>query len=347
MAELDRWLLEHLRCPRDRNRLQIDGRFLTCADGHRYPVVLGVPVMLINEDTATIDIGPVSLSEASKPHAEDDPFHLATLSLSDQERNGIAALARQPGPIDPVVAYLIAATNGLMYRHLIGTLTRYPIPDLPMPEGSGRRLLDVGCSWGRWTIAAAAHGYDAVGIDPSLGAVLAARRVARQLDRSVRYVVADARRLPFADGSFDAVYSYSVLQHFSHPDAARAIGEIGRVLVADGVAKVQLPTRYGIRCLYHQLRRGFRPARGFEVRYWSWRQLRQAFAAAVGPATFQVDGYFGIGLQASDAAMMPPRLATILRVSEMMKRISRVVTPLRRVADSVFVEAVRRSPAGQ
>ena len=39
----------------------------------------------------------------------------------------------------------------------------------------GTRLLDIGCSWGRWSLAAAARGYDAVGIDPSLGAIMAAR----------------------------------------------------------------------------------------------------------------------------------------------------------------------------
>src|SRR6187402_1499218 len=73
-----------------------------------------------------------------------------------------ALAARQPA-IDPVVAFLVAATNGLLYRHLIGQLTSYPIPDLALPPGNGRPLLDVGCSWGRWTMAAAARGYDAIG----------------------------------------------------------------------------------------------------------------------------------------------------------------------------------------
>lgn len=338
---IDPWYIEHLVCPRDQQSLSSDCDALVCGAGHRYPVVEGVPVMLIAEVAPTIEIAPASLSEAERRVGGADPFYLSTLSLSDDERDGIRELARRPSAIDPVVTYLVAATNGLMYRHLIGALRAYPIPRLPMPEGAGRRLLDVGCSWGRWTLAANVRGYEAVGIDPSLGAVLAARRVAAALNRPARYVVGDARHLPFPGGSFGAVYSYSVLQHFSYEDASQAIGEIGRVLQPDGLAKVQMPTRYGVRCLYHQMRRGFREARGFEVRYWTWPQLRRVFTKAIGPASFEVDGFLGIGLQSSDASLMPPRLAAVLRVSEVLKRFSRVFAPLRRVADSVFVEATR------
>jgi SAM-dependent methyltransferase len=47
----------------------------------------------------------------------------------------------------------------------------------------------------------------------------------------------DARRLEFADESFDVVYSLSSLEHFGGPaDVARAAAEIGRVLRPGGVA---------------------------------------------------------------------------------------------------------------
>lgn len=338
---IDSWYTTHLACPRDLGALSFEAGALVCAAGHRYPVIDGVPVMLIDDVAPTIEIAPASVAAATQPQAERDHWYLSTLSLSDEERRGIVDLARQPSGIDPVVAYLVAATNGLMYRHLIGSLAEYPIPDLPMPLGNGGLLLDVGCSWGRWTIAASRRGYTAVGIDPSLGAVMAARRVAAQLRCPARFVVADARYLPFPPARFDAAYSYSVLQHFSYDDAARAVREIGRVLVPSGVAKVQMPTRYGVRCLYHQGRRGFREARNFEVRYWTRPQLRRLFTAAIGPARIEVDGYFGIGLQPSDAHLMSPPAAMVLRASERLKRLSDIVTPLRRLADSVFVQAVR------
>ena len=341
---IDPWYLQHLACPRDRSPLSPEDTSLVCRQGHRYPVVDGVPVMLLAEAPETIGVAAASLAAAAEP----DPagLYVETLSLSDDERRGILAMSRAGSAIDPVVAYLIAATNGLMYRHLIGALDRYPIPLLPMSPGAGRLLLDVGCSWGRWTLAAGERGYEAVGIDPSLGAVLAARRVAASLGRPIHYVVGDARYLPFAGKQFDAAYSYSVIQHLSPPDAGASVTEIGRVLRPGGVVRVQMPTRYGLRCLYHQARRRFRTARDFEVRYWTWPQLRRMFTAAVGPTRIEVEGFLGIGLRATDAALMTPGLAAVLRTSEFLKSASAVIPPLARLADSVFVEATKAEETG-
>jgi len=335
---IDAWWLEHLVCPRDQRRLAQSGDYLECGE-HRYPIVQGVPVMLLDDVPHTLAIAGRSIQAASGDRTSS--LFLDTLSLSDEEKQGIVALAASGGPIDPVVAHLVAATNGLMYKHLIGRLDRYPIPHLPLPAGAGRRLLDIGCSWGRWTVAASQAGYEAIGIDPSLGAVLAARRAAAQMGVSSRYLVGDARHLPFAAGSFDAAYSYSVIQHFSRADAGRSVAEIGRVLRAGGVAKVQMPTRFGLRCLYHQARRGFREGRGFEVRYWTGGELNRVFTAAIGPTRLAADCYFGIGLQAADAAILTPPLRRVLRASEWMKARSLRWPALVRVADSVFAESVK------
>lgn len=343
--ELDPWYLSNLVCPRDRTALTQSDGTLVCEKDHRYPIVDGIPVMLVAEAPETIGIAAASLAAASR--ADATGLHVDTLSLSDDERRGILELQRSGSAIDPVVAYLVAATNGMMYRHLIGTLSRYPIPEIPMPDGKGQRLLDIGCSWGRWTLAAAARGYDAVGIDPSLGAVLGAKRVAAALGRKTRFVVGDARHLPFTGGSFDAAYSYSVIQHLSYADAAKAVREIGRVVRPSGLVRVQMPTRYGLRCMYHQARRRFRDATGFEVRYWTWPQLRALFTAAIGDTRLEVDGFFGIGLQPVDRPLMTPALRMVLGASESLKAASRVFPLLKRGADSVFVEAVRTASATQ
>ena len=232
-----------------------------------------------------------------------------------------------------------------MYRLLVGDLAEYPIPAIPLPAGNGRTLLDVGCSWGRWSIAASAKGYQVVGIDPSLGAVMAAHRVARQLGLANRYVVGDARHLPFRSRSIDTAYSYSVLQHFSRDDAVRSLAEVGRILKPGGVAKIQMPTRFGLRCLYHQTRRAFREGRGFEVRYWSLPELRHLFTRCVGHTRFEVDCYFGIGLQSSDEHLMTPSLRLVMRASEGLKTASRHLRRLGWGADSVFAESVKATGA--
>lgn len=340
---IDPWFLRSLVCPIDKNALRLAGNDLVCDTGHRYRVVDGVPVMLVAGPSQTIELADASLGRAMADKRDEraPELYLESLGISEAEKTELLQLPRNGGAIDPVVAFLVAATNGLLYRHLIGALDRYPIPELPLPDGHGRRLLDVGCSWGRWSLAAVGRGYDVVGIDPSLGAVMAARRVARQLGVAARYLVGDARYLPFAGAAFDVVYSYSVVQHFSEADAKRSAAEIGRVLRAGGVAKVQMPTRYGIRCLYHQARRGFRAARRFEVRYRTLPQLRRLFGHAVGPARFEADCYFGIGLQASDAPLMNRPMRAVIATSETIRRASRRVPALTWAADSVFVEATK------
>lgn len=339
---VDQWFLENLVCPIDKQPLCLHDNLLTCAANHSYPVVDGVPVMLVPEVRQTMDTAAASLARARSTMIDrraPDLF-LESLGISEEEKQGVLALAKRGTTIDPVVAHLVAATNGLMYRHLIGALEHYPLPAMPLSPGQGRSLLDVGCSWGRWTLAAHKSGYEAVGIDPSLGAVMAARRVARQLGAAVRHLVGDARHLPFAAGRFDCVYSYSVLQHLSRADAAASVAEIGRVLTKGGIAKVQMPTRFGLRCLYHQARRGFRDGRNFEVRYWSLPALRRLFGA-VGLSRVEADCYFGIGLQQADAHLMTPRLKRVLAMSEWLKSASQRFPPLVWAADSVFVEAAR------
>jgi SAM-dependent methyltransferase len=147
--------------------------------------------------------------------------------------------------------------------------------------------------------------------------------------------------MPFADGSFDVVYSYSVIQHFSRAHARRAICEMGRVLRPGGIAFVQMAHWLGLRSLYHLARRWPRPPRGFEVRYWTVSQLRQVFTSCIGPAALDVDGFFGLGIQEGDVSYLPLKYRLIVQTSARLRRASRRVTPLLYAADSLFVLACK------
>jgi SAM-dependent methyltransferase/uncharacterized protein YbaR (Trm112 family) len=323
MTLLDPWFIGRLACPWDRTALDTRDGGLACPScARRFPVVDGIPVLLRDD--------------VNHPHE-------ATLESIAQSRAG--ALPEEPplapGEIDPRVQRDIAATGGFFYRPLIGKLSSYPIPEIRLPAGAGKVLLDVGCNWGRWTIAAARRGYTAVGLDPQLNSVRAARRVARQLGVDARFVVADARYVPFVDATFDTVFSYSVLQHLPKQDVAAALADIRRVLRPGGVTLVQMPNVFGVRCLYHQARRGFRTARQFEVRYWTPGELRRRFSQLVGPATVSVDGYFSLNPQPAEAHLLPRRFRALVQVSEALRKASRVVRPLLWAADSLYVQARR------
>ena len=340
---MDHWYLDNLVCPRDHNYLEAVSDKLACAEGHTYPVVDGVPVMLLDDESQTIQAAEKTLQQAAglSDESQMPELYLDSLSLSDVRRKGIIHMARSGScKVDPVVAFMIIATNGNLYRHLLGKLDSYPIPYLRLPPGDGQTFLDVGCNWGRWSIAAARKGYSVVGIDPQLGAVMAARRVSRELGLANKYVVADARYLPFAARSFDKVFSYGVLQHLSKENVETAVSDIARVLKPEGMSLVQMPTPFGVRTLYNQARRRFRAAYGFQVRFWTIPSLKRLFSR-IGKTKITVDCYFGTGIQEADRHLMPARLKAVIFASELLRKASRFARPLVYVADSVYVHSTK------
>lgn len=334
---LDPWFLENLVCPINRRPLTWDSSSseLVSSEDRRYPVVDGVPIMLPIDVIPTLN----GVTASRTRIADGAPWYLDSVFLSDEQKQGILNLAAEGSKIDPVAAYLVAATNGLGYAHLVGKLEEYPIPSLRLPDGAGKTLLDIGCSWGRWCAAAGRKGYRPVGIDPSLGAVMAAKRVTSALGIDARFIVGDGRHLPLRDGCIDTVFSYSVIQHFSVEDAERTFLRIGRVLRQNGECLVQMPTKFGLRCLFNQARRAFREPRGFEVRYWTLRDLLQAMEENVGPAKVSIDCFLGIGWQPSDAHLMPTTTRIIIGLSEFLRKLGHQLPALRYAADSVYIQA--------
>lgn len=86
----------------------------------------------------------------------------------------------------------------------------------------GERILDLGCGDGQLTARLAATGAIMTGVDASPDMVAAARAVGIAADQ------APAEHLPYADGSFDAVFSNAALHWVRGQDEMMA--EVRRVL---------------------------------------------------------------------------------------------------------------------
>ena len=209
-------------CPRHRIGLHLDGVSWRCSSGCLFPTVDGVPVMLLEEVRQTMDLAAASI-EQCQSSSTDGGLYVDSLGITEEEKRGILNLAAKGSmDVDPVVSFLVGATNGIAYKNQIGRLRDYPIPNLRLPASMGKVFLELGCNWGRWCIAAARKGYTVVRIDPSLGAVMAAKRVARQLGVDGVFIVGDARFLPLKPLAVDCVFSYSALQHLSREDVVLA-----------------------------------------------------------------------------------------------------------------------------
>ncbi|MBE7495686.1 MAG: methyltransferase domain-containing protein [Verrucomicrobiaceae bacterium] len=333
---------ELLACPVDGTPLMREGDAWVSAAGRRYPTVQGIPVLFRPDATDTLSAMAQSRALAAGVDAT-DPWCVDTLGLNEEQKAPLLeALRRGGNAVDPVVAQMIAATCGNLYLGLVGRLPRYPVPNFRLKNGAGRVLVDLGCNWGRWCLAAAQEGFSVIGVDPQIGAVLAARRVARQLGIQAHFICADARHLPLRAGSADVIFSYSVIQHLSRDDVAKVIETANRVMKPGARLFVQMPNVMGPRCFYQWARRGFNDGTGFNVRYWTLGQLREAFGR-IGSTGFEIDCFFGIGLQPSDADLMPLRWRVLLSVSETLRKLEGIVPGLPWLADSVYVDVMKKA----
>jgi len=77
---------------------------------------------------------------------------------------------------------------------------------LPPPE-AGLNMLEIGSGTGHWSDFFAEHGYDVTGVDRSREMVERSR--SKGIPRAT-FHAADAHRLPYADGQFDAAAAVSI-----------------------------------------------------------------------------------------------------------------------------------------
>jgi len=98
-----------------------------------------------------------------------------------------------------------------------------------LPDVAGLDGIDIGCGEGHNTRLLAARGARVVAVDFVSGFVRAA---AMEQPNGIRYAVADALRLPFADGSFDFATAFMSLMDVAGPEGA--LPEVARILRPGG-----------------------------------------------------------------------------------------------------------------
>jgi len=155
---------------------------------------------------------------------------MSTVALSQRRRWDDLALSMPD---------LYPAPSTQYYRRCeIALIRRY------MPELRGKRVLKLDL----WNEAVntrilqwmQSEGAEAYGLD--LSEVTTAR--ARANARHLHLVQADIRRLPFAPGSFDFVYTMGTIEHID--EYQTAVDEVGRVLKPGGLAIVGVPHKWNV-----------------------------------------------------------------------------------------------------
>ncbi len=109
------------------------------------------------------------------------------------------------------------------------------------PEAAGKSVLEIGVGAGSDFLEWCRHAKHATGIDlTEAGIALTRERLALEGVPASRYELrtADAEALPFANDSFDIVYSWGVLHHT--PATERAYREACRVLKPGGIMRTMI-----------------------------------------------------------------------------------------------------------
>lgn len=159
---------------------------------------------------------------------------------------------------------------------------------------AGDRVLDVGSGFGRHVYECARRGAHVVALDYAADEVVETRNTLAAMveageitaDKLIGVLRGDARRLPFADGTFDVVITSEVLEHIQ--DDVAAIAEMFRVLKPGGRFAATVPSwfpevvNWKLSDEYHAPK-----SAGGHVRIYTPTELRAKLRAA----GMQVDGY--------------------------------------------------------
>lgn len=158
------------------------------------------------------------------------------------------------------------------YRVMAPYLARLP---------KGARMLDGGCGLGDWALFFARQGFSVVGLDLS-------RKTVEQLRErfpEAEFVDGDIRHTDFAEGSFDAYFSWGVFEHFE-AGMQDCVREAFRVLKPGGLLFVSVP----LDNLRHAFLGTFAGAgkREAKLRFYQWRFTRAELARELSIGGFDV-----------------------------------------------------------
>jgi len=101
-----------------------------------------------------------------------------------------------------------------------------------LPQSS--RILELGCGNGKTTASLVQAGCSVTAIDHSPHAASLCHKTCPDVDR-LGILIADSRKTPFLNGSFDVIMASHMVGHLTHADRQELAGEVLRLLAAEGM----------------------------------------------------------------------------------------------------------------
>ena len=231
-------LVEKLRCPVDLHLLHLDvseqaqdghvitGRLRCNSCGTTYPIEQGVAHLLPSD---SVEVEGKDLADLQAATVERFGFEWSYF----RDWGWLADYPDIPNAEERFYGGLAEHTRSAFWsKSLFREEDLHP----------GLLVLDAGCGNGRFTALAAQTGAEIIGMDLGWG-VYSAFEHTRHLS-NVHIVRGDILRLPFANGSFDCIFTIGVLQHTGNAEAA--FDSLARRLRPGGLFAVRVYGRGGL-----------------------------------------------------------------------------------------------------
>lgn len=148
-------------------------------------------------------------------------------------------------------------------------------------------ILEAGCGTGRWVFYLRDLGYHITGIDLAADAL----RIAHEYDAQAPIHSDDILHTKYPDGSFNAVISLGVVEHFEEGPQA-AFREAYRLLSNDGYFLVTVPlqnfNRRAITNSMKEFKRWMNRRKGVRYLFEEYRYTRKEFSELLRQANFEI-----------------------------------------------------------
>lgn len=256
------------------------------------------------------------------------------------------------------VENILVGTSGILYEN-IKNLKKYPIGHVPFNKKKNNiklNFLDIGCGWGRWTINAAKKNYKCIGIDISIHSLIAAKKICDELKlKNCFFICCDVKNMPLKNNSFDCVFSFSFLQHFSENNLRIILENTLSKMKHNGIFKTQMVNKFSLRGLYNNfkikyfsesmIKSGKMDKRldedNFTVRYFSISKINKIFRQYF--LIKKIENYsFFTQAQNSDFDIFSKKFKFFLIISNFFNCISKYIFFLKYVSDNILLTVTKK-----
>lgn len=337
---LDQFIINNIICPNCKNDQLILKENLFCKDcDQMYPIIYGIPILITKKKCEYLNLN---------YHSND--FKVNILSSDKFHVNNFGIIK--------YIEKILIGTNGLLYAN-IKNLKKYPIAKIPFKKlnnNQSSNLLDIGCGWGRWTLDAAEKGYNSLGIDLSIDALIAAKKISEKLQiTNCHFVCCDVIDLPLKKNTFDNIFSFSFLQHFSENNLKIILKNIANKMKDSSTFKTQMINKYSLRGLYNSFRIKYfqqtminkkiiekdRSEKNFDVRYFSKKKIDKIFKENFFIKKFDNYSFF-TQAQFTDYFILSRKAKFFLIISFIFNTISKYFSILNLVSDN-FIYTLKKN----